>query len=60
MTEVAALQSIAERLTKIAGDCFDLRAAQRLQDLASELRGEAQAPPMASGSLSAGGQTNHS
>jgi hypothetical protein len=38
MRDVAALQSIAARLSEIAGDCFDLRAAERLRILAQELQ----------------------
>jgi hypothetical protein len=38
MTDVNALQSIAERLAKIANDCFDLRAAERLRNLVDELQ----------------------
>jgi hypothetical protein len=37
MTDVSLVRSLAERLAKIAADCFDLRAAQRLRELAGEL-----------------------
>jgi hypothetical protein len=38
MTDVSALQSVAERLARIANDCFDLRAVERLRDLVDELQ----------------------
>ena len=38
MTDVAALQSIAERLAKIANDCFDLKAVERLRHLGDEIQ----------------------
>jgi hypothetical protein len=38
MTDVHALKSIAERLAKIANDCFDLRAVERLRSLVDELQ----------------------
>jgi hypothetical protein len=37
MTDVSLVRSLAERLARIAADCFDLRAAQRLRELAGEL-----------------------
>lgn len=37
MTEVSLVRSLAERLARIAADCFDLRAAARLRELAGEL-----------------------
>ena len=46
MTEVPALQSIVERLTSIASDCFDMRAVERLRALAEELASKPQAPPV--------------
>src|SRR5262245_20232316 len=44
MQDGAALRSVAERLTLIAGDCFDLRAAERLRTLARELQGQGAQP----------------
>jgi hypothetical protein len=37
MTEVT-VRSLAERLAHIAADCFDLKAAERLRELADELQ----------------------
>jgi hypothetical protein len=37
MTDVSTVRSLAERLANIAADCFDLKAAQRLRELAEEL-----------------------
>ena len=37
MTEVSSVRLLAERLARIAADCFDLKAAQRLRELAEEL-----------------------
>jgi hypothetical protein len=45
MEDGAALRSVAERLTLIAGDCFDLRAAERMRALARELQDTLAPPP---------------
>jgi hypothetical protein len=37
MIDVVSVRSLAERLVKIASDCFDRRAAERLRALADEL-----------------------
>ena len=44
MTDVSALQSVAERLAKIANDCFDLSAVERLRHLVDELQSKSQTP----------------
>ena len=38
VTDVHALQSVAERLARIANDCFDLKAVERLRVLVDELQ----------------------
>ncbi len=38
LSDVHALQSVAERLARIANDCFDLKAVERLRNLVDELQ----------------------